>query len=92
MPRQGVAELITGDDFGKVADVECYTREGWLLYIVPERYSRTESKKLICSKNSLPYRITTEGLFAVRPRVINPLIMDMTLVSVVPCAGTTAKM
>ena len=58
--------IIIRDDSGKVADVECYTREGWL-----EIFKKLKSKKLICSKNSLPYRITSEGLLAVRSQSDN---------------------
>ena len=54
--------IIIRDDSGKVADVECYTREGWLL---------CDCTMEICSKNSLPYRITSEGLLAVRSQSDN---------------------
>lgn len=57
---------------GKIAAVECYTREGWLMagldVIVFQKLRR---KKAIKSHHSGPYRITRRGLELVRSEVNN---------------------
>ena len=53
--------LIIRDSSGKIAEVECYTRELAAQRLQPEIFKKLKSKKLISSKNSLPYRITPKS-------------------------------
>lgn len=64
--------LILRDSSGKEAAAECYTREGWILSdCTLDTFKKLRSKKLVSSKNSLPYRITSAGLRAVRSQCDN---------------------
>lgn len=57
---------------GKVTDVECYTRDGWLLgdCTLPV-FIRLRSRRLIASSDGGPYIITRKGLQSVRARPDN---------------------
>ncbi|WBA84678.1 YjhX family toxin [Endozoicomonas sp. GU-1] len=47
---------------GKINDIICYTRDGYVLSnFTDEIFKPLKSKKLISSKNSAPYRITQLG-------------------------------
>lgn len=71
LARGGAISLIRDDD-GKLLDVECWTREGWLLTpFDTDAFKRLRSKRFIASVNGKPYRITRLGLLAVRSRLDN---------------------
>lgn len=60
------------DENGRLSEIECLTREGWLLSLCTLELFRTlRSKGLIASSNGGPYRITRQGLAAVRSRPDN---------------------
>ena len=69
---QGAIIRYQRDAKGKIAEIECVTREGWLLTNCTMTVFRALKRKgLIASKNSQPYRITRRGLGAVRPQLDN---------------------
>lgn len=60
------------DDDGRIFEIECLTREGWLLSVCTmELFKSLRQRSLIASSNSGPYRITRLGLQAVRSRPDN---------------------
>ncbi len=59
-------------DDGRIVDVECFTRDGWLLSdCTMGVFRRLKRRRLIASANGQPYRITRLGLGAVRAQLDN---------------------
>lgn len=57
---------------GKIANVECYTREGWLMSGLDlPVFQKLRRRKAIRSVRSGPYRITRRGLELVRSEYDN---------------------
>lgn len=64
---QGASIRVEKDDKGKISAVLCVTREGWILSdCTLGTFRRLKRRHLIGSRFSGPYRITREGLMAVR--------------------------
>ena len=60
------------DENGRISEIECLTREGWLMPLCTiEMFRMLRQKRLIASSNGGPYRITRQGLQAVRSRLDN---------------------
>ncbi|QFU15254.1 YjhX family toxin [Microvirga thermotolerans] len=69
---QGGVIRLHKDENGRFSDVECITREGWLLTLCTmELFRSLRSKGLVASTNGGPYRITRLGLSVVRSRPDN---------------------
>ena len=60
------------DDRGDIIAVDCITRDGWRLAdcTLPV-FRRLRRRRFIRSESGLPYRITREGLAAVRAQLDN---------------------
>jgi len=60
------------DDKGKIIEVLCVNREGWVLSdCTLAIFQKLRRRRLIASHDSRPYQITREGLSAVRPQLDN---------------------
>jgi len=69
---QGGAILTEKDARGKIAGVNCITREGWSLAdCTPALFARLRRRGFIASAGGGPYRLTLEGRAAVRPQADN---------------------
>jgi uncharacterized protein len=69
---QGGCILVLKDDRGNLAEVDCFTRDGWRLAdCTPGVFRRLRKRRFIRSREGGPYRITREGLEAVRAQLDN---------------------
>ena len=60
------------DDKGKIFDVLCVNREGWVLSdCTLAIFHKLRRRRLIASHGIMAYRITRDGLAAGRPQVDN---------------------
>lgn len=66
---QGGRIVIEKDVKGHIVTAECLTREGWALSDCDLPLFKTLKRRgFVASKNGAPYRITREGLVAMRPQ------------------------
>ena len=57
---------------GKIIEARCINREGWLLSdCTLEIFAKLRKRRFIASQGGAPYRITREGLAAVRAQLDN---------------------
>ncbi|MEZ5939295.1 MAG: YjhX family toxin [Hyphomonadaceae bacterium] len=69
---QGGAIHVEKDETGAIIHIDCLTREGWALVdCTPDVFRKLRRRRLIRSRNGEPYRITREGLAAVRAQPDN---------------------
>lgn len=69
---QGGRIIHRFDIRGRIAEVDCMTRDGWRLSdcTLPV-FGKLRTKRLIASSGGAPYRITRRGLAAVRAQLDN---------------------
>lgn len=69
---QGGRIEYSRDDHGRVVEVDCYNRDGFrLLDCSLGVFQRLRKRRLIRSSGGAAYRITREGLAAVRAQLDN---------------------
>ena len=60
------------NDVGHIIEIDCLNRDGWRLDdCTLAVFQRLRRRRLIMSENGGPYRITREGLAAVRAQLDN---------------------
>ena len=70
LARGGVIHALKTPN-GKVAELECFTRDGWLMACPLSLFRKLKSKQAIASSGGGPYRISRRGLELVRSEVDN---------------------
>ena len=69
---QGGCIVIERDDRGNLIAAECLTREGWVLSDCNlALFKKMKRRRFIASSGGGPYRITRDGLVAMRPQLNN---------------------
>ena len=69
---QGGRIVLTRDAHGRIEKVECISGEGWLLSdCTAGLFAKLKRRGFIASRDSQPYRITRDGLAALRPQLDN---------------------
>lgn len=60
------------NDKGDIVEIDCFNRDGWRLEdCTLAVFRKLRRRRLIRSRDGSPYRITREGLAAVRPQLDN---------------------
>lgn len=69
---QGGKIIPIKNERGSIIEVECFSREGWLLSQCDLMlFKKLKAKEAVASANGQPYRITRRGLELVRSRMDN---------------------
>lgn len=69
---QGGRIDVRKDEKGDIVEIDCFNRDGWRLDdCTLAIFRKLRRRRFIRSQDSGPYRITREGLAAVRPQLDN---------------------
>ena len=69
---QGGRIVLTRNADGRIEQVECINGEGWRLSdCTASIFAKLKRRGFIASRDSQPYRITRDGLEALRPQLDN---------------------
>ncbi len=72
MAQGGWIEIIRDEDSRKIAELNCFTRDGWRYPGLSMRlFRKLKAKRAIESYNCRPYRVTRRGLELVRAQADN---------------------